>query len=138
MKKIVFIIGFMMVFSIVKADLEHPFDAQFATCNKRISTNNWNILGWTRNWSLRYIDYNSDGSLRWANWRCASPGTECGYGDWCDMWSMISGGTSPGTGWTQNEDGEWEPPAPDEAGDWFFRYYEQMPHNYDPETGIYY
>ncbi len=135
----IFFLLFIVYFSISTcyAEYEKPNDPRLNGTNYRIDVNKWNILGMTRSWVLHNIRTNSDDSFDWANWCCEASGTECGMGDWATRWSGVRT-TSPGSGWFQNENGEWEPPLPTEPGLWESIYPPYPPTNYDPLTGTYY
>ncbi len=116
---------------------EHPSDDEFAGTNLRLDGNVWQQFGLKGAWTVQNLQYDG-GDFVWGNWRCNPPGGECRRGDWLTRWASISSPTQPGDGWWQNDEGEWEPPLPDEEGLWESYYFLNVPENYDPETGLYY
>lgn len=119
------------------AEFEKPYDPALDGTNYRLSKDAWNLLNFTGSWVLQNIRYNDDNTFNWANWKCENPGTECKKDDWATRWSGIRI-TSPGPGWIQNANNEWEPPLPQAPGCWQSLYPAIFPTNYDPINDVYY
>jgi hypothetical protein len=134
---VIILSSLLLVFNNLKAEYEKPYCSELIGTNLRIDRNNWNTQNISGSWVLQNLRFDEDGCFDWANWECTGVGTECRVGDWATRWSFVRS-SSPGDGWIQNQNGEWEPPLPNEPGLWQSLYPLYFPLSYDPINNIYY
>lgn len=114
-----------------------PWDYQGPGYNGRLDDVPWWGGGssqLTGAWSLQNLRSIPNGEFDWANWKCDLPGTECRRGVWYTAWSATYSNPS----WPLDDDGNPEPPLPNEPGTWIKIYMPYMPMHYDPYTNTYY
>jgi len=133
-----FIYVWVLIFSILPIRLlsinEKPQDFQGEDYNGHYSDNFWASNALISSWQVMNIHYTSTGDLNWANFKCQAPGSECKHNCWYTVWH--TGISRPD--WPLDENGEPEPPLPQEAGNWIRIKLFPLPFHYDPLTGMYY
>jgi hypothetical protein len=123
----IIILFFISTLSLL-CEYEKPNDPALAGTNYQLHKN-WFVRLFsneTSSWGLEEIHVNGNGSFNWASWGCHNLGLECRRGDHCSRWSVFAMGE------------DWEPPLPQEQGDWQRVNYDEAPEHYDLINDTYY
>ena len=136
MKKVFLVLFFVIIlFPIfLLGAFQKPQDAEFAGMQGRRDTDFTTPIEFAGSWVIQNIRYAANGDVDWANWKCGGVAQECQRGSWWTVWR--AGFSLPG--WPLDEDGNPEPPLPNEPGTWMKTYLGYCPMHYDPLTGLYY
>ncbi len=137
--KIIGLLIFVVIFisqDVKAGPLYKPWDFSGPGYNGRLDSPPWyaggdKLLG---SWTLHNIRWSGE-VFDWANWKCDNPlGNECFRGSWYTSWKA----TFSDPTWPLDDDGNPEPPLPNEPGTWIKIYMPYMPMHYDPYTNTYY